>query len=1098
MKYLLFLIILLTPSHLQSQSTDCFPDPVGKYIKALEAYDNGNNSEAMTLIGQIDENDSIYPSSARLKSSILMDEEKYEDVINTCNSFIERDGENISAFFLNKGVALIRSEKYNEAIATFMLGLENYPMNYLIYYNLGIAYEKMERYNEAIIAFQTSIILNPYYASPHLRLGLLCYGEDLVTQAVLCFDMYLLLEPTASNSLDVLITLNNLVSQKNESVPLNITLSEDDGAFEEIDLIVKNYVSLNDAYKIPNAIDAAVIKQNHAIMSKLNEFEGNKGFWSEKYVPFFRELYEAGYFNDFTYRIMRSTTNEKYKKIISKNLSGEGKFLGWAGDNWTKICGENNHLFSEGIGKVYYYRNNGILSSFGNYIAESNPDGHFVFFKENGNRSSEGYFKDGYRDKQWRWYWEDGSIQTEASYKGENRDNLYNGSYISFYSNGNIQEEANYKNGLYDGQVKKYTYYGALTENVTYSEGDANGLAINNYDLGEGFRKSNIKYLKNDYDSVATEYHPNGTISLQLAFNKGTNIGEEKHYFLNGELSYVYPYVNGTLEGKHLSLYKNGKTHQEGQYTGGLKSGTWKTYYRNGIISSEESYDSKGKLSGSYKVYDIDGRLHYELIYNEGDLIAYKYFDKKGNIIGEGTKKNQKLDLKGYHPNGTMSVTGIYMIEGKKEGEWKYYSINGPLESIERFENGNLQGLYEAYYANGQIKERIPQSANVKNGCYQSYYPDGTLETEGYYKDDLGQQIWKNYYPDGTLKEKRFLHNDMVNGMDYEYTAEGNLDVVSFFDGDNIQYKIVFDSTATAIDTVNYLVNGEKQTHFPNGELYSTIHFLNGYPHGRFTYYYYTGKIEMEGDYFYGERNGLWKWYNDKGSLTSERNYVAGNKQGKYINYHDSGTPSLICEYDDDETIGWYIKLSEQGDTIYKAYYFYDNKHGPVYNYAEEGDLQLIRYFFNNELIGYTYQGTDGNLKDTIFIKNGTGTISSYFRNGNKAIEVTYLNGKLHGPFRHYYPNGNLEESDFFDTDYQTGESIVFYPDGQIKTKCNYRNNQLHGIFLKYYPNGQLEYQMNYKNGCKTGTAIHYKENGGLLKKLIYYNDDLLHEEYFN
>ena len=82
-------------------------------------------------------------------------------------------------------------------------------------------------------------------------------------------------------------------------------------------------------------------------------------------------------------------------------------------------------------------------------------------------------------------------------------------------------------------------------------------------------------------------------------------------------------------------------------------------------------------------------------------------------------------------------------------------------------------------------------------------------------------------------------------------------------------------------------------------------------------------------------------------------------------------------------------------------------------------------------------------------------------------IEYSYLDGKLHGMNREYYPSG------------------------QIRRECNYNNGLRDGIAKNWEENGSLRHETEYKNGKRNGVEKIYK-NGVLDMESIFKNDEMI------
>jgi antitoxin component YwqK of YwqJK toxin-antitoxin module len=72
---------------------------------------------------------------------------------------------------------------------------------------------------------------------------------------------------------------------------------------------------------------------------------------------------------------------------------------------------------------------------------------------------------------------------------------------------------------------------------------------------------------------------------------------------------------------------------------------------------------------------------------------------------------------------------------------------------------GRRQGLWEFYYANGNIWFKGLYKNDECNGYSEYYYPNGKLRLKGLYLNDRRNGIFENYYEDGSLKCKELYEN---------------------------------------------------------------------------------------------------------------------------------------------------------------------------------------------------------------------------------------------------------------------------------------------------------------------------------------------------
>jgi tetratricopeptide (TPR) repeat protein len=216
---------------------------------------------------------------------------KYKNAIVVLDEGLRLDCETNSQLFfiINKGVALKNLEKYQDALDLYDKGLEIFPANDDLWFNKGTCYEKMNDIPKAIQAYQKVITISPLYRNAHLFLGNICYRQKLTTQALMCYNMALMVEPDSERAFALLKYLNEAISGKNENEANDdLTVSEDDDAFEDIDLILDNRIALSDKYPVHHDIDIALVKQSHAMLEPLEDFDGNSGFWDRRYVPIYK------------------------------------------------------------------------------------------------------------------------------------------------------------------------------------------------------------------------------------------------------------------------------------------------------------------------------------------------------------------------------------------------------------------------------------------------------------------------------------------------------------------------------------------------------------------------------------------------------------------------------------------------------------------------------------------------------------------------------------------------------------------------------------------------------------------------------------------
>ena len=101
-----------------------------------------------------------------------------------------------------------------------------------------------------------------------------------------------------------------------------------------------------------------------------------------------------------------------------------------------------------------------------------------------------------------------------------------------------------------------------------------------------------------------------------------SNHGPWRYWWPNGKLQHSGQYKDGQKHGKFKQWADSGQQISEGTYEMDLKKGTWKRWNRAGKI--QETVQYKGRIHGIRTLYDRDGVLKAELVYEDGELLGRK------------------------------------------------------------------------------------------------------------------------------------------------------------------------------------------------------------------------------------------------------------------------------------------------------------------------------------------------------------------------------------------------------------------------------------------------------------------------------------------
>jgi antitoxin component YwqK of YwqJK toxin-antitoxin module len=452
----------------------------------------------------------------------------------------------------------------------------------------------------------------------------------------------------------------------------------------------------------------------------------------------------------------------------------------------------------------------GVLAYKGYY-----PDGKTVM--------SEGTFKDGLQEGEWKFYNENNYLESKNQYlKGE-----LNGLNISYYSTGAVQTEKNFKNGYADGLYKSYFSNKQLEETGYFVEDLKQGYWIGYYPNGK---------LEYEY------YYVNDVKDRYMVEYSVTGLKKREEYYEFGFLKFI----------NHLDTL--GKVANVNTFTRG--TGEYKTLYSNGQIRAQ--YQMKNGL--------IDG------------VLTFKHFNGKTEETLNYSKGSRNGEVKNYNEDGKLIAAGYYK-NNKREGVWKYYYPSQKIKSIGKYKNGVKDSLWTDYMENGNKDNDVYWRMGDYHGLVTYYSPDlaNTPVFVRLFEDDMV----KNYsYPgsDGKLVPVIPVMNATV---DYKakYASGSKFIEFSVKGGSRTGAYTEYYSTGAVYKEGTYVggfLEGKYTEYFLNGKVAKAENYFYGEKDGVCKEYYSNGTLKSTEVYVYGELNGTCIYYDQTGKITKKVFYRDG------------------------------------------------------------------------------------------------------------------------------------------------------------------------------------------------------------------------------
>tara|TARA_R110002096_G_scaffold126532_3_gene273703 strand:- start:137716 stop:141018 length:3303 start_codon:yes stop_codon:yes gene_type:complete len=1056
------------------------------------AMDEGDSSLALEYFSAVAPNDTGYFLANYFCYSIYNGFKNYEKSLELSNIGLENYKTRESDFFIQKGNSLAKLDRYSEALEVYEKAIEKYPFNHILHYNRALAFKELENYDAYLESLKKAISIYPYYAPAHRELGFAAEGSGKITQALMSFVMSILVDPTSDVSNPMLVHIDELVTDKFKVDKDAHTFNFEGDEYDEIDLMIRNYVALQKGYKAKSKAKLALVKQLQLMMEQLEYNAKDQGYWMKTYVRFYTKLWDEDYFESFSYYILKASQNSKHQKLVRRKAKKIEKFAAWGGD---EINSYFNTLPIEIEGKeflgvrVYGAHGKSALSSISKR-KNGQVDGPIYNIHSSGALRSKGQIKfNGKAYGTWKWYNERGEIDREYELK----NGLLEGVYKVYYSNGELSEKINFKKDERDGIYESYFVNGGISSRQEYKNGIRDGKML------FFFKNGNIEYkfnrVENEIEGTLKRFYPDGQLRFIQSYTKSEKDSIGTEYYWNGNLRSRMAYKENELDGPYEEYFISGKLERKGTYVEGSQSGENLDYWFNGNLYQKNIYDQDGKKNGLSQEFARDGSKYLEFDFKKGNIIAYRIFDKSGKIVKTAKKKGGDFLYEGLYPDGTKSTLGLYDSKGGKEGLWEFYDKNGKLETASNYEKGVLEGKSVSYYPSGELRGETEYEEGQWNGMGSSYYINGQLRYEvagekGYAER---QKVYHNAFGDTTDIE--FYYQGDQSGWQYSYAVTGKLDYKLYMVSGTTVLQVKYDTNGIPIDTLNFYGKKTFETFYPNGQKEYNIPYVNGQAHGLATWYYGNGQISKKGEFKFGEEEGLWTNYFPNGEKSLEYRYENGSRNGKTTRYHENGKIAETYNYLYGNLDGLDTYYNEEGIKTNIYNYEMGLRNGIAKFHDPSGKLDHVRYYSYGKIIGYSYEGKDGKLVEMIPIKDETAEVKSYFSNGKVGREYHLAAGEFDKAYIEYYSNGQISEVSNYKNGSREGEFLKYYKNSKLKEKGQYENDEAVGHHFEYYSNGTMKSDKKFLKGVLHGESKFYSKSGNLVLTRYYYNGDLISEK---
>jgi antitoxin component YwqK of YwqJK toxin-antitoxin module len=487
-------------------------------------------------------------------------------------------------------------------------------------------------------------------------------------------------------------------------------------------------------------------------------------------------------------------------------------------------------------------------------------------------------------------------------------------------------------------------------------------------------------------------YSYTGILEEESNFYRNRMHGKQTLYFPDKKIKSTAFFVFNVPDSIYKEWNKEGKLIISGNYVMGSPDGKWEYFYDDGRKKKVENVVNDTVYLMQYWDNDSahtqtikDGNGYIETFYINGSPKEYYTFEN-------GLKTGPFSE---YTAGRMLSIGGEY-LNGKKQGNWVFYRINGMLEKKVNYIKDSLDGAYLLFTENGDTLISGYYNNGIKTGKWIWKNDSGKMDMEGTFEDGKQNGHWKYYFSSGELSYNAYYLKGKKHGeWRYFYKNGSNYRLGS--------YK-------------NDLRDGLWQTWYEDGTLLMEGSYVNGKEEGEWKNYWDNGVLKNKSTFKNGKLNGNWVSYSLQKSLVLEGKYKDDLKVGEWRDYYENGALKEINNYK--------IKKSKnrQNDVL-------------ILGMKQVVSLPHGKY--------EAYSHVDYQLKAKGQYKDGlkNGTWYDYYPGGVIPTYITqYKKGKLHGVMKEFGRRGNLHSEIHYKNGLKDGWFLIFDNSGKITVQKMFSN----------------------------------------------------------
>lgn len=366
-----------------------------------------------------------------------------------------------------------------------------------------------------------------------------------------------------------------------------------------------------------------------------------------------------------------------------------------------------------------------------------------------------------------------------------------------------------------------------------------------------------------------------------------------------------------------------------------------------------------------------------------------------------------------------------------------FYFPNGKKLSEGNLKNGKPEGYWKTYYENGKLKTEGNRKNYVLDSSWKFYSDKGIITSEINYKEGKKTGIQRTYNERGILISEEYFFNNLKHGK-----------ARYFYETGEVKREVAFEENVESGTAYEFGLDGRIIT-------------IEEYKGARIMDTQEINRLDEN-----GKKTGKWiEYYGDRNKVKSEVNYRNGIKEGISKEYDEQGNLKKLDQYENGVI----------NDTV-QEFAFIDIR--TIYH--ENGTKKLIG--------GYANEKKQGIFREYDNTPDSGKIINSFIYDQDVLLSEGIIDnyGTYIGPWKIYYPTGELKEEGEYVNGVKEGEWRYYYKNGSLEQKGKYVKSKIHGTWVWFYENNKKHREESYRFGKEEGITTEYDSVGNIITKGEY------------